>query len=213
MHNCQLIYVIDDDEPVRRSTQFMLQAAGYTVESYASAGAFLNDAPNLRPGCVLLDIRMPEMDGLAAQVEIGQLGIALPVIVLTGHGDVSIAVQAMKHGAVDFLEKPFEKSQLLIAIESALEGLDDRREERISAHDADRRIAALTPRETEVLRGLVSGEPNKRIAYQLGISPRTVEAHRAHLMAKLKVRSFSQALRIAFAAGLDQSLDDALKPK
>lgn len=213
MPDGHIIYIVDDDEAVRDATQFMLQASGYVVANYASGRAFLDDAPILTPGCVLLDIRMPEMDGLAVQTAIKQLGITLPVIVLTGHGDVAVAVQAMKHGAVDFLEKPFEKSQLLIAIESALDGLEDRREDTISASDASSRIAVLTRRELEVLRGLVSGEPNKRIAHNLGISPRTVEAHRAHLMAKLKVRSFSEALHIAFAAGLDQSHNGATGPR
>jgi len=145
------------------------------------------------------------MDGLQVQRELNDRGVAMPVIVLTGHGDVSIAVQAMKAGAIDFLEKPFEKASLLGAIERAFDKLSKSEDAQVSEHDAAVRVAALTPREQEVLCGLVRGHPNKTIAYDLGISPRTVEVHRANCMAKLEVRSLSEALRIAFSAGLGNS--------
>jgi len=157
---------------------------------------------NAAEGCILLDVRMPQMDGLEVQKELNERGIAMPVIILTGHGDVSIAVSAMKAGAVDFIEKPFEKAVLLAAIESAFERLADVEGRATRAADATIRIAALSGREQDVLKGLARGLPNKTIAYDLGISPRTVEVHRANLMTKLGVRSLSEALRIAFSAGI-----------
>ena len=197
----RLVYLVDDDEAVRRSTNFMLKTSGYKVETYVSGIAFLKDARHAEPGCVLLDVRMPEMDGLAVQKELKARGIDLPVIVMTGHGDVSVAVEAMKAGAVDFIEKPFEKAILLAALEDGFGRIElsGRRAERAAL--AAIRLEALTPRERDVLCGLVDGLPNKTIGYDLGISPRTVEIHRAHLMTKLGVRSLSEALRIAFAAG------------
>ncbi len=206
MTNDRLVYVVDDDDAVRRSTSFMLKTSGYKVETYVSGVAFLKDARHAPPGCVLLDVRMPEMDGLAVQRELKAYGIDLPVIVMTAHGDVSVAVEAMKAGAVDFIEKPFEKSVLLAALDDGFGRIElsGRRAER--AELAAIRLEALTPRERDVLRGLVDGLPNKTIGYDLGISPRTVEIHRAHLMTKLGVRSLSEALRIAFAAGWGEPL-------
>jgi len=198
----RLIHLIDDEEAIRRSAGFMLRTSGFEVKAYESGVAFLKEAKSADPGCILLDVRMPEMDGLEVQRELNSRGIALPVIVLTGHGDISIAVQAMKAGAVDFLEKPFEKAHLLEAIERGFERLGKREQAVASEQEAAVRIAALTPREQDVLRGLVRGHPNKTIAYDLGISPRTVEVHRANCMTKLEVHSLSEALRIAFAAGL-----------
>ena len=198
----RLIHLIDDEEAIRRSAGFMLRTSGFDVKVYESGVAFLREAKSADPGCILLDVRMPEMDGLEVQRELNSRGIAMPVIVLTGQGDISIAVQAMKAGAVDFLEKPFEKAQLLEAIERGFDRLGKHEQAVASEHEAAIRIAALTPREQDVLRGLVRGHPNKTIAYDLGISPRTVEVHRANCMTKLEVHSLSEALRIAFAAGL-----------
>ena len=201
MTTARQIYLIDDDEAIRRSASFMLKTSGFHVETFASGVNFLKVARGLDPGCVLLDVRMPEIDGLAVQANMKEHGIALPVIVMTGHGDVTVAVAAMKAGAVDFLEKPFEKAELLAAMDNGFARIEQtgHREERASL--AVIRLAALTPRECDVLKGLVHGLPNKTIAYNLGISPRTVEIHRAHLMTKLNVRSLSEVLRIAFAAG------------
>ena len=196
----RLVHLVDDDEAIRRSVGFMLKTSGFHVRTYESGVELLKGAPNLEPGCILLDIRMPGMDGLEVQRALRGKGVTLPVIIMTGHGDVSLAVQAMKAGAVDFIEKPFEKAVLLSAIEHGVERL------RTSAADLDRadeaavKLQALTPREREVLDGLARGLPNKTIAYDLGISPRTVEIHRANVMSKLGVRSLSEALRIAFAA-------------
>jgi two-component system, LuxR family, response regulator FixJ len=202
------VYLVDDDDAIRRSASFMLKTSGYLVETFASGVDFLKVARGLDPGCVLLDVRMPEIDGLAVQAEMKAHGVALPVVVMTGHGDVTVAVAAMKAGAVDFLEKPFEKTEMLAALDDGFTRIDR------SGHRAERtalaviRLAALTPRERDVLHGLVYGLPNKTIAYNLGISPRTVEIHRAHLMTKLDVRSLSEALRIAFAAGWSELAGD-----
>ncbi len=203
MSEQRLVHLIDDEDAVRRSASFLLKTSGYEVRAYASGVAFLKDARHPDSGCILLDIRMPEMDGLEVQRELNARGVALPVIVLTGHGDVATAVTAMKQGALDFLEKPFEKMLLLAALDRGFERLDRAGDAEIEGQEAKVRIAALTPRERDVLRGLVAGNPNKMIAYDLGISPRTVEVHRANLMTKLEVGSLSEALRIAFAAGLN----------
>ena len=204
------VYLVDDDDAIRRSASFMLKTSGFIVTSFGSGIDFLEAARGLDAGCVLLDVRMPEIDGLAVQAELKARGIALPVIVMTGHGDVTVAVAAMKAGAVDFLEKPFEKAELLSALNDGFARIDQ------SGHRAERaelaviRLDALTPRERDVLHGLVNGLPNKTIGYDLGISSRTVEIHRAHLMTKLEVRSLAEALRIAFAAGWSDPSDEAV---
>jgi len=206
MNTRRMIHIVDDEEAIRRSAGFMLKTSGYAVSTYASGDAFLQSARDAEPGCVLLDVRMPGMDGLEVQKAMAERGIAMPVVVLTGHGDITVAVRAMKGGAVDFIEKPFEKAVLLTAITAAFERLDDASARAARAGDAAVAIAALTRREQDVLRGLAQGLPNKTIAFDLAISPRTVEVHRANLMAKLQVRSLSEALRIAFAAGLQEGI-------
>ncbi|HET7575870.1 MAG TPA: response regulator transcription factor [Sphingomicrobium sp.] len=195
-----LVHLVDDDEAIRRSAGFMLKTSGFHVCTYESGVELLKTASNLEPGCILLDIRMPGMDGLEVQSALRDKGVSLPVVIMTGHGDVGLAVQAMKAGAVDFIEKPFEKAVLLSAIEQGMERLKRASADRSRADEAGVRLQVLTPREREVLDGLAGGLPNKTIAYDLGISPRTVEIHRANLMTKLGVRSLSEALRIAFAA-------------
>ena len=197
------VYLVDDDESIRRSAGFMLKTSGYEVRPFESGVAFLKEAKSLDPGCVLLDVRMPGMDGLEVQQELRDRGIAFPVVVMTGHGDIDVAVRAMKAGAVDFIEKPFEKDVLIEAIEEGAVRIEAAGRRSARAEEAQLRLGALTPRERDVLMGLVRGHPNKTIAYDLGISPRTVEIHRANLMSKLEVTSLSEALRIAFAAGLD----------
>ena len=178
----RLIHIIDDEEAIRRSASFMLKTSGFAVETWHSGAAFLNEVRHVAPGCILLDVRMPEIDGLEVQEILNERGVAMPVIVLTGHGDISIAVRAMKAGAVDFLEKPFEKAVLLEAVEAAFARLEDRDAKTLRSEEASLAIAALTPRERDVLEGLAQGLPNKTIAYDLGISPRTVEVYRANLM-------------------------------
>lgn len=197
------IYVVDDDDAIRRSLSFMLKTSGYAVQLFAGGVEFLRDAADLASGCVLLDVRMPEIDGLEVQRELRARGIMLPVVIMTGHGDVDTAVSAMKTGASDFIEKPFEKAALLGCVEAARKlSLADRGAS-ARAQDARARLNVLTEREREVLDGLVEGLPNKTIAYDLGISPRTVEIHRANLMHKLEVKSLAEALRIAFHASQD----------
>lgn len=200
MSDERLVHLVDDDEAIRRSAGFMLKTSGFRVQTYESGDQLLKAAGLLDPGCVLLDIRMPGMDGLEVQQALKERGVGLPVVIMTGHGDVTLAVQAMKAGAIDFIEKPFEKAVLLGAIDQAFNRLDRSTDTRERANEAEVRLNALTPREREVLDGLAQGLPNKTIAYDLGISPRTVEIHRANLMSKLGVRSLSEALRIAFAA-------------
>lgn len=200
----RVVHVVDDDDAIRRSVGFLLRTSGYTAVTYATGTAFLHVVGAAEPGCVLLDVRMPDIDGLEVQRLMIERGIALPVVVLTGHGDLSVGIRAMKAGAVDFLEKPFEKAMLLEAIGMAFERLDDTAGRVTNAATASCIIAGLTARERTVLDAMASGLPNKTIAFDLGISARTVEVHRANVMAKLGVRSLSGALRIAFAAGLGE---------
>ena len=202
MSDRKLVHIVDDEDAIRRSASFMLKTSGYAVETWVNGAAFLKEARHVPDGCILLDVRMPEMDGLEVQQELLNRGVTMPVIVLTGHADVSIAVRAMKAGAVDFIEKPFEKAVLIASIEAAFARMAASDGAAARAAEAEVVLAILTPREREVLEGLAQGLPNKTIAYDLGISPRTVEVHRANLMAKLDVRSLSDALRLAFAAGL-----------
>lgn len=201
----RLVYLVDDDEAIRHSASFMLRHAGFTVKTFPDGVAFLTDADRSRRACVLMDVRMPEMDGLAVIDRLREEGAELPVIVLTGHGDVSTAVLAMKKGAMDFLEKPYEKQALVSAIEMVFERLEQGAEIADDEVRARARIEALTPRERDVLSRLVDGLTNKAIAEDLDISPRTVEIHRANMMAKLEAESLSSALKTAFAAGIGSS--------
>ncbi len=200
MGDQKIVHVIDDDESVRRSVAFMLRHEGYKILSYASGVEFLKVAKNLERGPVLLDIRMPEMDGLEVQEHMTKRGIDMPVVILTGHGDVTLAVKAMRAGSVNFIEKPYEKATLISALDEAFMRLERGHEKEMLASEALVRLASLTGRERDVLNGLVAGYPNKTIAYDLGISARTVEIYRANMMEKLRVRSLSEALRIAFIA-------------
>lgn len=201
----RLVYLVDDDEAIRHSASFMLRHAGLTVKTFPDGVAFLSEADRSRPACVLMDVRMPEMDGLAVLERLRDEGSSLPVIVLTGHGDVSTAVIAMKNGATDFLEKPYEKSALLAAIDQAFQRIERGAENAVEEDRAQAKIGVLTARERDVLERLVEGLTNKGIAEDLDISPRTVEIHRANMMAKLEADSLSAALKIAFAAGVADS--------
>lgn len=196
------VHVVDDDAAIRQSLSFMLGKAGYDVVCHVTGASFLKTPAADMRGCVLLDIRMPGIDGLAVQEQLAHRGIALPVIMLTGHGDVALAVRAIKAGAIEFLEKPFERQTLIAALEAAFDHADRVGREQLAAADAAVRLAVLTPRERTVLDGMVAGRPNKLIAFDLDIATRTVEVHRAKLMEKLGARSLSGVLRIAFAAGL-----------
>ena len=195
-----VVHLVDDDAAIRRSAGFMLKTSGYQVQAYESGVELLKQAGGLKTGCILLDIRMPGMDGLEVQQALQEKGVTLPVIIMTGHGDITLAVRAMKAGAVDFIEKPFEKETLKSSLDEGFRRLSQKEVTGERKKDAQLRLQGLTPRERDVLDGLAQGLPNKTIAYDLGISPRTVEIHRANLMTKLGVRSLSEALRIAFAA-------------
>lgn len=198
----RLVHVVDDEEAVRRSLDFLLFTAGYTVQRWENAAAFLRGADHDHPACALIDIRMPGMDGLELQGEMRRCGFNFPVIVLSGHGDISMAVKAMQAGAIDFLEKPSDRQHILDAVQAAFDSVSDREAARTRRDWATAAIGQLTPREQEVLDGLACGYPNKTIAFDLGISARTVEVYRANAMEKLKVANFANALRIAFSAGL-----------
>jgi two-component system, LuxR family, response regulator FixJ len=200
-----LVHLVDDDEAIRHSASFMLRLAGYRVQTHPDGVSFLAKLDDLESGCVLLDVQMPQMNGLAVQKALNERGCEMPIIVLTGHGDVSVAVQAMKAGAVNFVEKPYEKQVLLQAINEGFEHLDSLHQGAVQKAEAEKRLAHLSPRERDILDGLVDGLTNKGISNSLDISPRTVEIHRANMMDKLGVDSLSAALRIAFAAGLGAS--------
>ncbi len=196
----QIVHVIDDDDAVRSSLAFVLDSAGLTARTYDSAIRFLETSGAEVSGCVVTDVRMPDLSGLELVRRMRGMGIGIPVIVMTGHGDVSLAVEAMKEGVIDFLEKPFDDEVFLRAVRQALNsGL------RTAHEDADKRrfqamLATLSPRETEVLHGVVEGKSNKEIARDLGISPRTIEVYRAHVMSKTGSASLSELVRIALLA-------------
>jgi two-component system response regulator FixJ len=196
------VYIVDDDEAVRDSLSALLESKAYEVRSFESALGFLAAAPSLRTGCLIVDIRMPEMDGLELQQCLIERALDFPMIVITGHGDVPLAVRAMKAGAVDFIEKPFATEAMLASLEVALARLVAPSEQDPNTIAAATKLGLLSPREREVLNGLLAGLPNKSIAYDLSISPRTVEIHRARVMDKMGARSLPELVRLALAAGL-----------
>ncbi len=196
-----LVHLIDDDEAVRKSLSFLLKAADYSVETYDSAKTYLEQAASSRCDCIVTDVRMPEISGLQLIRKIRGSGSAVSIIVITGHGDVPIAVEAMKAGACDFLEKPFGNESLIRAIEGAValqissEGQDQERKE------IGQRIESLTERERQVMRGVVSGASNKEVARNLGISPRTVDIYRANVMTKMRAESLPELVRLTITGG------------
>ena len=196
------VHVIDDDEALRDSLTFLLRTARIDVQSYPSAAAFLEALPDANLSCVITDVRMPGMSGIDLLRRLRERNISVPVIVITGHGDIPLAVEAMRIGATDFLEKPFDDEVLIASVKAALkqkEGEIKRHGERAEIED---RLAALSNRERDVLGGLVAGRANKQIAYDLGISPRTVEIYRANLMSKMKAGSLSDLVRMALIVGI-----------
>ena len=194
------IHVVDDDAAVRHSLERLLESMGFATVSYTTPGAFLLAAPHLLGGCVLLDVKMPGISGLEVQARLRTIGFVQPIIVITGQGDIQTAVLAMKAGAFDFLEKPYEDEVLLAAIEAALAASPD--DHIHQAVDSAQRIARLSPREREVLDALVAGASNKVIAFGLGLSVRTVEVHRARMMERLGTRQLAEAIRLAVLATL-----------
>jgi two-component system response regulator FixJ len=196
-----IVHLIDDDEAVRASLSFVLEMNDLPAQVYASGPEFLEVARSFDHGCVVTDIRMPDMNGLELVRRLKDSGVSLPVIAITGHGDVPLAVEAMRAGVVDFIEKPFEDEVLLRSIRTALQqqeasGLQDQERQRF-----EQMLATLSPREQDVLRGVVAGKMNKVIAYELGISPRTVEVYRANVMSKTQAGGLSELVRIALLAG------------
>lgn len=200
MSATSVVHVVDDDEAVRRSLAVLLESAGHRSRSHASAEAFLADGG--ADGCAIVDVRMPGMDGIALLRALRERGWTLPVIIVTGHADVALAVRAMKEGASDFIEKPYDGDAMLAAVAAALDRAADDRENRVAAEQAAQRVATLTPREREVMERLIEGRPNKVIGHDLGISPRTVEIHRANVMEKLGCRSLAEVVRLALTAGV-----------
>ena len=196
------VHVIDDDEASRESLAFLLQTAKINVQTHPSATIFLDQLPNLSADCIITDVRMPGLSGIDLLRRLRELNVATPVIVITGHGDVPLAVEAMKIGAVDFFEKPFDDEALLASVRSALQQQEGDKQRDTQRAEIDGRIAALSNRERDVLTGLVAGRANKQIAYDLGISPRTVEIYRANLMNKMQAGSLSELVRMAIVAGI-----------
>ena len=194
------IFIVDDDEAVRGSLEALLESHGFGVEVFDSADAFLRSEALTRTGCLIADIRLPGMDGLALQEELVRRGTRLQVIVVTGFGDVPLAVRAMKSGAIDFLEKPYDEGVLLSAVRRALEAARAASQAADAAHEVEVRFASLTERERQVLDLLAAGRPNKVIAYELDISPRTVEIHRARVMEKMGARNLAELVRMVVAA-------------
>jgi len=198
MQDSPVVHIVDDDAAVRQSLAFLLSSAGLAVRLYDSATAFLAGLREVKGGCLITDMRMPGMTGLDLLHELRAKACDLPAIVVTGHGDVPLAVEAMKAGAIDFIEKPFDQQAILSAVQAALDrglGRDRGDGPAIAA-----RLASLSARERQVLDGLIAGHPNKTIAHDLGISPRTVEVYRANLMTKMAARSLSELIRMAILA-------------
>src|SRR5512143_1704052 len=197
-----IVYVIDDDDAVRHSLEFLLKTAGIEVRGFESAKTFLEMLPRIKTGCIITDVRMPEITGIDLLRRVKESGLDIPVIVITGHGEISLAVEAMKIGAVDFLEKPFDDDLLLASVRAALNKEADTAKHKAEVADIHDKLAALSNRERQVLEGLVAGKANKVIAFDLGISPRTVEIYRANLMTKMAANSLSDLVRMAITAGI-----------
>ncbi|MDH2406076.1 response regulator FixJ [Bradyrhizobium sp. SSUT18] len=196
------VYVIDDDEAMRDSLNFLLDASGFGVTLFESAQGFLDDLRGLAFGCVVSDIRMPGLDGIELLKRMKAQHSPFPILIMTGHGDVPLAVEAMKLGAVDFLEKPFEDDRLIVMIESAIREAEPAARSEAIAQDIAARVASLSPREHQVMEGLVAGLSNKLIAREYDISPRTIEVYRANVMTKMQANSLSELVRLAMRAGM-----------
>ena len=198
-----IVCIVDDDEAVRESLQILLETMGYSANAYESGPAFLEDCSAIETGCVLLDVRMPKMSGIEVQQRLSEIRSDLPVIIVTGHGDVTMAVQAMRAGAVDFIEKPFQEEALLQSVQDTL-ALADQTHKRVEVvSKIKERIARLTPREREVFDQLILGHSNKAIGRVLDCSPRTVEIHRARIMEKTETESVAQLVRMVMVAGIE----------
>ena len=195
-----VVHVVDDDSAMRDSLSFLLETTDIAARTYESALALLDRADRLEPGCILTDVRMPEMNGLEMVRRLSELGVRHPVIVMTGHADVPLAIEAMRAGVKDFIEKPFDDEALLSSIRSALAEGAEALEQAGQGADLRARLETLSPRERQVLDGLVAGQANKVIAFDLGLSPRTVEVYRANLMTKMQAQSLSELVRMSMIA-------------
>lgn len=198
-----IVHIVDDEEPVRNSLAFLLSGAGFAVRVHESASAFLEVAPTIRNGCLITDLRMPDIDGVDLLRRLREADALLPAIVITGHGDVQMAVEAMKNGALDFIEKPFSDEVLIGSIERAVAQASESLESDAASEQIRQRLDSLSDRERQVLKGVVSGQPNKTIAFELGISPRTVEVYRAGLMGKMQAKSLPELVRMVMSLGHD----------
>jgi two-component system response regulator FixJ len=201
MANEPIVHVVDDDPAIRDSLAFLLDTADLVSRTYESAAALLAEAHDLAPGCIVTDVRMPDMNGLEMVRRLGEMGVRHPVIVMTGHADVPLAIEAVRAGVKDFIEKPFDDEALLASIRSALAEQAGAAEREGQDAEVLERLASLSTRERQVLDGLVAGRANKVIAYDLEISPRTVEVYRANVMTKMKARSLSELVRMTILAG------------
>lgn len=199
MSDDAIVFVVDDDEAVRQSTAWLIESIGLKVNTYVSADEFLENYNN-ESGCIVMDVRMPGMSGLEAQEEMKNRGITLPLIFITGHGDVPMAVRALKRGAFDFIEKPFNDQLLLDAVQRGLKQNSEAQESLIRNESIDRRIASLTPREHEVMLRVTEGKPNKVIAHELNVSIKTVEVHRARMMEKMEASSVAELVKVTMEA-------------
>jgi two-component system response regulator FixJ len=197
-----IVHIVDDDDALRDSLQFLLSSAGYATQTYESADRFLEALPKNGRACVITDIRMPGMSGIDLLRELKKVAPSLPVVVITGHGDVPLAVDAMKLGAVDFIEKPFDDVVLLNSVSNALGRIEQDGRKESQRTEIIAKLEQLSARERQVLKGLIAGNANKVIAFDLGISPRTVEIYRANLMTKMEANSLSDLVRMAIVAGV-----------
>ncbi|HEV7717504.1 MAG TPA: response regulator FixJ [Arsenicitalea sp.] len=200
-----VVHVVDDEEAVRNSLGFLLTSSGFAVRTHESATAFLELAPSIRNGCLITDLRMPDMSGIELLHRLREADALLPVIVITGHGDVQMAVEAMKHGALDFIEKPFSDHVLIDSIRRAVDQAAAQISNDTAGEATRERVASLTERELQVLRGVVAGMPNKTIAFDLGLSPRTVEVYRAGLMGKMQAKSLPELVRMVMGIDLERN--------
>jgi two-component system response regulator FixJ len=207
------VHIVDDEESVRKSLAFLLTMCGFAVRVHASATAFLTIAPTLEKGCLVTDLRMPDMSGVELLRRLSEAQALMPAIVVTGHGDVPMAVEAMKAGALDFIEKPFEEDVLVAAVRKAAAELLARPDKAHSVPAIHARLEQLTDRERQVLSGVVAGLPNKTIAFDLDISPRTVEVHRANIMTKMQAGSLAELVRMALLAELEPQAAATRSPR
>lgn len=194
------VYIVDDDENVRNSLAQLFEAVGYNFEIFSSSQDFLDSYDSTKPGCLVLDIRMPGMSGLGLQEKLAKYRDTLPIIFITGHGDVTTAIEAFKGGATDFIEKPFNDQKLLDSIDKSIETSLKNYRNHVEVADIQKRMDALTPREREILKGVVDGKTNKMIALELEISPKTVDFHRCNIMEKMGVNSAVQLTRVVMNA-------------